>query len=166
MSFGEEYARARRASGMTQPQVVAGIPGMDVPLLSKMESGWCLPVHIQLDELCRRCDFPLDEALRLIAAEHGLKCPKKANVGQDRENVYKLTTRLENELASRFFWALGVLGVSDKTEWVKKYVRLTIKTAERRQKKSAACVAAQTTQSLEKHSTHNIQGGVENVNTL
>ena len=166
MSFGEEYARARRASGLTQPQAAAGIPGMDVPLLSKMESGWCLPVHIQLDELCRRCDFPLDEALRLIAAEHGLKCPKKAVTVPAGKNVYKLTARLENELASRFFWALDVLGVSDKTEWVKKYVRLTIKTAERRQKKSADCAATQTTQDREKHSTHTIQGGVENVKTL
>lgn len=166
MSFGEEYARARRESGLTQPQAAAGIPGMDVPLLSKMESGWCLPVHIQLDEMCRRCDFPLEKALRLIAAEHGLKYSKKAVAGPAGENVYKLTARLENELASRFFWALGVLGVSDKTEWVKKYVRLTIKTAERRQKKSADCAATQTTQNREKHTTYNIAGGGENVNLL
>lgn len=33
-------------------------------------------------------------------------------------------------------------------------------------KKSADCAGTQTTQSKKKHSTHNIQGGVENVNTL
>ena len=32
--------------------------------------------------------------------------------------------------------------------------------------KSAACAGTQTTQSLEKHSTYIIQGGVENVKTL
>ena len=37
---------------------------------------------------------------------------------------------------------------------------------QRLKKKSAACVAAQTTQSKKKHSTYNIAGGGENVNLL
>ena len=36
----------------------------------------------------------------------------------------------------------------------------------RLKKKSAACAATQTTQSKKKHSTHNIQGGGENVKPL
>ena len=37
---------------------------------------------------------------------------------------------------------------------------------QRLKKKSADCAATQTTQSKKKHSTHNIQGGGENVKTL
>ena len=37
---------------------------------------------------------------------------------------------------------------------------------QRLKKKSADCVAAQTTQNREKHSTYNIAGGGENVNLL
>lgn len=141
-----ELRIGKRYSQQHVADIVAKVePRADVPLISRYENGVCLATPAQARAMCELYECGLADLYDVEDLDFGRNRLKRASAERGEGLPYKLTARLENELASRFFWALGVLGVSDKTEWVKKYVRLTIKAAERRQKKAAACAGTQTT---------------------
>ena len=163
MDLGKELATARENAGFTQPRAAEQLAGLDKSMLSKIERGHCMPMLAQLECMCVLYDFPEDKALGLAADEYGLKRPKKAAKAEDVSTPYKLTLRIPREVATAFLAIVQRRGKRNMQEWLNGYIADAIR---RDKKKSAACVAAQTTQSLEKHSTHNIQGGGENVKTL
>lgn len=163
MDLGKELAAARESAGFTQPRAAEQLAGLDKSMLSKIECSRCMPMLAQLECLCALYGFSEDKALGLVADEYGLKRPKKAAKAEEVSTPYKLTLRIPREVATAFLAIVQRRGKRNMQEWLNGYIADAIR---RDKKKSADCAATQTTQSLEKHSTHNIQGGVENVNTL
>ena len=153
----------REASGKKQRDVVkaAVSSGMDkridVSTYSRCENGVVLlkpkDGSIVADVIgAEVSDFYAEEDV-----DFGILRPQKARRKDRMSECYKLTIRLDKGLASRFEWALGVLNVTSKTECVKKYVRLIIKTAERRQKESPPVMEPQTAGAAETASTNTPQ---------
>lgn len=163
MNLGKELAAARENAGFTQPRAVERIAGLDKSMLSKIERGHCMPRLSQLKCLCVLYGYPQDNAMGIVADEYGFKRQKKAVKAADESTPYKLTLRIPREVATAFLAIVQRRGKRNMQEWLNGYIADAIR---RDKKKSAACAGTQTTQSLEKHSTHNIQGGVENVKTL
>lgn len=163
MNLGEELAAARESAGFTQPRAAEQLAGLDKSMLSKIERGHCMPMLAQLECLCALYDFPEDKALGLVADEYGLKRPKKAAKAEEVSTPYKLTLRIPRDVATAFLAIVQRRGKRNMQEWLNGYIADAIR---RDKKKSADCAGTQTTQSKKKHSTHNIQGGGENVKTL
>ena len=163
MNLGKELAAARENAGFTQPRAVERIAGLDKSMLSKIERGHCMRRLSQLKCLCVLYGYPQDNAMGIVADEYGFKRQKKAVKAADESTPYKLTLRIPREVATAFLAIVQRRGKRNMQEWLNGYIADAIR---RDKKKSAACAGTQTTQSLEKHSTHNIQGGVENVKTL
>ena len=115
---------------------------IDVPLLSKMENGWCLPTPPDAKALGELYGVGLLEMADAQDFAFPLATPGRAAAAADGKRYYKLTVRLDLALASGLMEALRVLEVEGVTAWVKRYARRTIKRA---QKKSAACAVTQTT---------------------
>ena len=160
MDLGKELATARENAGFTQPRAVERIAGLDKSMLSKIERGHCMPRLAQLECLCVLYDYPQDKAMGLVADEYGFKRQKKAVKAADESTPYKLTLRIPRDVATAFLAIVRRRGKRNMQEWLNGYIADAIR---RDKKKSADCAATQTTHSLEKHSTHNIQGGGENV---
>lgn len=160
MSLGKDLATARVIAGYTQSEAAKRLFGMDKSMLSKIEHGYCMPMLAQLEFLCMLYDYPQDKALELVAEEYGLKCPKKAEKVVDESKPYKLTLRIPRDVATEFLAIVQRRGKRNMQEWLNGYIADAVR---REKKKSAACVAAQTTQNREKHSTHIIRGEMENV---
>lgn len=160
MNLGEELAAARENAGFTQPRVAEKLVGLDKSMLSKIERGHCMPKLAQLECLCVLYDYPQDKAMGLVADEYGFKRQKKAVKAADESTPYKLTLRIPREVATAFLAIVQRRGKRNMQEWLNGYIADAIR---REQKKSAACAGTQTTQSLEKHSTHIIRGETENV---
>lgn len=160
MSLGKDLATARVIAGYTQSEAAKRLFGMDKSMLSKIEHGYCMPMLAQLEFLCMLYDYPQDKALELVAEEYGLTCPKKAEKVVDESKPYKLTLRIPRDVATEFLAIVQRRGKRNMQEWLNGYIADAVR---REKKKSAACVAAQTTQNREKHSTHIIRGEMENV---
>ena len=163
MNLGKELAAARKNAGFTQPRAVERIAGLDKSMLSKIERGHCMPRLAQLECLCVMYGYPQDNAMGLVADEYGFKRPKKAVNSAETSTPYKLTLRIPRDVATAFLAIVRRRGKRNMQEWLNGYIADAIR---REKKKSAACAGTQTTQSKKKHSTHNIQGGGENVKTL
>lgn len=143
------FREAREAAGMKQPEAVRKLGGLgsqvDVPLLSKIENGRCLPIPHDAQAMCSVYGVGMLDLADVEDITFALVRPKKEGYATKEKRYYKLTVRLDLELASALIEALRVLGLEGMTAWVTRYARRTVKRA---QKKSAACVRAQTTQEV------------------
>jgi hypothetical protein len=90
--------------------------------------------------------------------DYRLSQPQTGRKPDRRKKCVRLDVRLDIDVARRFEWALGVMGVTNKTNWVNKCVLRFIKAAERREKKIAACAGTQTTKQVV--TPHNISTSV------
>lgn len=148
------FREAREAAGLKQTEAVAALTArgskIDVPLLSRIEHGRCLPTVPDTQAMGEVYGAGLYEMVDAEDVAFSLERPKKAAKEADDKRYYKLTVRLDLALASGLLEALRVLGVDGVTAWVTRYAKRTVKRA---QKKSAACAATQTTQNLGKSST-------------
>ncbi len=145
------FREKREAAGLKQMEAVKALCAaggrFDQPLLSKIENGRCLPMPPDAQVMCEVYGVGMLELADAEDITFALVRPKKEGYATKEKRYYKLTVRLDLELASALIEALRVLGLEGMTAWVTRYARRTVKRA---QKKSAACVRAQTTRAKKK----------------
>lgn len=146
MTLGNALTDARCKAGMTQPEAVGQLGRLDAPMLSRIEHGRCMPMRVDLESLCELYGMPYPKALTMVAAEYGLKCPKKADKPAGASLVYKFDKRMPRELATTLLAILREEGYQSIQDWFDEVVRRKISRA----KKKAAASSANTDSSKQK----------------
>lgn len=145
------FREARLEAHLTQPDMVKRMnakgSGMDVPLLSKIENGRCVPIPPDAQIMCEIFKKSMLELADAEDITYLPERPKEAVRVSDEKRYYKLTARLDLELASALIEALRQQDAGSVTAWVTRCAKRFVK---RVQKKSAACAATQTTRAKEK----------------
>lgn len=96
-----ELRIGKRYSQQHVADIVAKVePRADVPLISRYESGVCLATPAQARAICELYECGLADLYDVEDLDFGSESPQTGLLGTWRRLPYKLTARLENELAS------------------------------------------------------------------
>lgn len=140
------FLEKREAAGLKQMEAVKALCAaggrFDRPLLSKIENGRCLPMPPDAQVMCEVYGVGMLELADAEDITYLPERPKKTVCVSDEKRYYKLTARLDLELASALIEALRQQDAGSVTAWVTRCAKRFVKRA---QKKSAACAATQTT---------------------
>lgn len=89
--------------------------GVDVPMMSRLETYQCLPVPVTMDKILQALDCELEDIYEPHEIYVKPRAQKKASTEKE---IYKITVRLPKNARNEIKEALKVCGYKDVTYWI------------------------------------------------